>query len=376
MEGMDCTDAPERILIVEDDGDICRMLARILNGYELRTERDGWSAIDAFTHAAPDAIVTDLMLPGIGGLGVLAAARESLPLTPVLLITAYASLPTAIEALRMGAYDYIEKPFEDFDAVRRTVARALQARALGLENLRILEDLRQANSFKADLLRTVSHDLNNLLLSVSGNVELARAMGASDAADECLQCALQGSLRMQTLLHDLSTFGRIDARALSLRCEYFSLRRCIHEAAELLAYNPMTHRLDLPEDAPDAYGDETRTLQIISNLLSNAVKYSPAGGVVSVQARRVEEVVEVTVRDDGIGIPGEALDSMFTRFQRVERAAISGIPGSGLGLYIVKSLVELQGGTVTLDSREGQGCAVTFTLPASAAVDLETRVRG
>jgi signal transduction histidine kinase len=114
------------------------------------------------------------------------------------------------------------------------------------------------------------------------------------------------------------------------------------------------------------YADLHRTSQILNNLIGNAIKYSPKGGTVTVTAEEHEGMVRVSVRDEGLGIPEEALHGLFTPFFRADRDARSDIPGTGLGLTIVKNLVEGQGGAVTLESEEGVGTVVSFTLPVSA----------
>lgn len=359
------------ILVVEDDREVRGLLARILGKHhEVRTAVDGPSAIDSLRADPPDAILTDLMLPGASGLAVLAAARERCPTTPVVLITAYGSLSTALQALRLGAFDYILKPFEDFDVVTGTVARALESRALRLENQRLLAELSAANRFKADMLRVVAHDLNNMLTCMAAAVEMARACGVPAEPDMHLFTGVLAAREMQSLIQDLTTFGRLDARALTLHPRPFPLLECVRNAARLVHVEPHRHRFHLPRRGLDVRADSARTMQILVNLLSNAVKYSPRGGTITVEMEEEGGMVRTLVRDRGVGIPPEALDHLFTWFYRAERDATAGLPGIGLGLYVVKNLVEMQGGTVRVESQEGQGSTFSFTLPRAAQEPL------
>ena len=132
-------------------------------------------------------------------------------------------------------------------------------------------------------------------------------------------------------------------------------------------FRTQTHKhtfvLDFPDDMPAVQGDEERLRQVLSNLISNAIKYSPAGGQITVSGRVDGERVYVAVTDQGIGIPASERDRIFDRFYRVESALSRRTQGAGLGLYLVKSVIEAHGGYIWVESNQGQGSTFVFALP-------------
>lgn len=356
----------DRILIADDEDEIRYVITKTLEGhFACETVSDGQAAIEMIEANPPDAVITDLKMPQVSGIDVLAAARIKDPLIPVIVITGYGTLDTAIEALRLGAYDYIQKPFEDLRIIRNTLEHALESRNLRRENLLLLEDLRHSNNFKSQLLRTVAHDFKNMLQGVIGFSDLAQMGGTLQEVREQLSDIRLVAQNMQLLADDLTTYGQLDSKALRLYPQHVRVSDCVLKASRLLLIDPRRHSLDLPQDGPSVYADAHRTTQILNNLMGNAVKYSPMGGVVRVSVQEIGEDVRISVSDSGIGIPAEDLGRLFTAFFRVERDARSDIPGTGLGLTIVKNLVESHGGRVTVESTEGVGTTFSFTLPST-----------
>lgn len=355
-----------KILIAGSDVEGCAAISRVLqSGHEVTVVHDGWKAFEEIYDHEPDAVLADLNVSGLTGLGVLAAAHARDPLLPVVIMSANQSLEQAVEALRLGAYDYIQPA--DLEVVRAALERALEARVLREENVRLVQDLRRSNEFKGHLLRTVSHDFNNLMTVIKGYARMAQMYPNKGILEDCLERIVTTVRYMESLSEDLSTYGKLDAEQIEFEANRFNLMESIQEAVGTILVDPELHHLVLPDTTPDVFADRHRTTQILSNLLGNAVKYSPDGGPIEVHARRVNGMVECCVRDCGPGIPDDSKEMLFKPFYRLERDRDRGIPGSGLGLTIVKSLVELQGGEIWVDSREGAGAHFYFTLPAAAS---------
>lgn len=355
-----------RVLIVDDEEDIRFVLRQVLErGHDLRLEADGNAAVRCLDDFSPDLVITDLHMPGASGLEVLDAAHDRDPLLPVMIITGSGTLDTAVEALRRGAYDYIVKPFDDLGAIRNTVERALESRDLRRENQRLVEDLRAANAFKGQLLRTVSHDFKNLLTVVIGYGRLAQM--APDSSAESLDHIMAASRQMALMSEDLAVYGHFDANSLHLDCDRTSLLECARNAMDSVLVDPSRHRLVLPERDVQVWADPQRTTQILTNLVGNAVKYSPQGGDVTIAFHENAQEVSVSVSDQGLGVPADKMDRLFDAFFRLERDAGGNTPGTGLGLTIVRMLVELQGGRIRCESREGSGSTFHFTLPRVGA---------
>nr|WP_227467240.1 ATP-binding protein [Nocardioides lijunqiniae] len=230
-----------------------------------------------------------------------------------------------------------------------------------------ITDLMRAMQVKDEFVSSVSHELRTPLTSVLGYLEIigGREDLPADVAAQ-LRVVRRNASRLETLVSDLLHVGELGEGQLPLHRDAVDLAALVRhavEAARALAANAdVTLELDAPEHL-GALLDEQRVRQVVDNLLSNAVKYSRPGGSVHVTLRRVEETVELEVRDTGIGIAPAEAAQVFERFFRGGEALQNQIPGTGLGLNIVSSIVAAHGGEVTLDSEVGRGSTFRVTLP-------------
>jgi len=239
---------------------------------------------------------------------------------------------------------------------------------------------RAADRAKSAFVSMVSHELRTPLTSMTGFVDLAMdGVGGpvSDGMGRLLRTAQANGKRLETLVRDILEVSRLESGP-PMNLEAVALRPLVAEVADSLArdFQARGHALSLevPESLPEAWADRSRVGQIVTNLLTNACRYTPEGGRVTVTGRPGAgsgEAVELSVEDTGIGIPEEHLGRIFDRFVRVD----SGYPrpqgSTGLGLSITKTLVELMGGSVKVESAEGVGSTFTVTLPA-AGTQAET----
>jgi signal transduction histidine kinase len=230
--------------------------------------------------------------------------------------------------------------------------------------------LRAARQIQVDFVANVSHELRTPLTAIKGLVETLRggAVDDGEVRDRFLETVEEETDRLIRLVNDLLTLSRADSEALNLQRDAVDMARLVQLTVERMA--PQAEAKDLvlqvtaSTDAPLALADADRIEQVLVNLLDNAIKYSRRGGYVTV---RVEDghgkQVQVQVRDEGIGIPAEELPRIGERFYRADRARSRAAGGSGLGLAIAQALVQAHGGQLRLESEEGQGTLVTFTLP-------------
>ncbi|HNS50171.1 MAG TPA: ATP-binding protein [Anaerolineae bacterium] len=230
--------------------------------------------------------------------------------------------------------------------------------------------LRSTRQAQVDLVANVSHELRTPLTTVKGMVETLRDGAVEDVEtrDRFLASVEGEADRMIGLVNDLLLLSRADSGALDLRQAAVDLgaaaARTLDRLRPLAEKKQVALQLDSSEEPLAVWADESRLERVLVNLLDNAVKYSRPGGRVTVSLRRLPgKVAEVQVRDEGLGIPAEALPRIGERFFRGDRARSREEGGSGLGLAIARALVEAQGGRLSLDSREGQGTTATFTLP-------------
>ena len=228
---------------------------------------------------------------------------------------------------------------------------------------RRLERLRDA------FLATASHELRTPLTSVSGFLEL---LGDEEdslglAGRTYLSAARRGTERLRRIVEDILLVAQIEAERLELRSEPVDLSELAAEAVEVVRPAAAEKGVEITLDADDPLAleaDAARLGQVLDNLLSNAIKYTPAGGSVVLSTVGREDGRRcIEVADNGIGVPHDELGQLFSRFYRASSATRRAIPGTGLGLVIARAIVEAHGGTISLESREGEGTRVTVTLP-------------
>ncbi|MGH9029864.1 MAG: sensor histidine kinase, partial [Acidimicrobiales bacterium] len=210
------------------------------------------------------------------------------------------------------------------------------------------------------------HELRTPLTLVQGFSELL--LTRSNLEEVQSRAALMqihaSSQRLGRLIDDLLSVSRIESGRLSIDVAPLDLSETVSEVVSTFAVDD-THRFvtDIPADLAPVMADRDKTVQVLTNLLSNSIKYSPPGAEVRVSARSVGNHAEIQVIDQGIGMTPEETAGVFEKFSRSGRPEVRKVGGTGLGLYITKNLVELQGGQVWIQSERGCGSTFTFTLP-------------
>jgi signal transduction histidine kinase len=230
------------------------------------------------------------------------------------------------------------------------------------------ERLRESEQAKSELVGIVSHEVRTPLAGVLGftSLLLNRQIDA-DAQRRYLEIIDTQGRRLSALLDDFLDVQRLEEGRLELGAELVDMVALLREQVELFEAQSELHRLELEAPGPLAvHGDPNRLAQVVGNLLSNAIKYSPGGGTVEVVAERSNGAVRVTVRDEGLGIPDEQHEQIFTKFYRGD-AATSGIAGSGLGLAFARAVIEAHGGRMGFTSSQGRGSEFFLELPTAGS---------
>ena len=230
--------------------------------------------------------------------------------------------------------------------------------------------LRQSEQLKSELVSIVSHEVRTPLASVLGftSLLLQRDVDPETRRDYLEIIDAQGR-RLATLLDDFLNVQRIEEGRLELTEELVDMKALLREQTQLFRAQSPAHELELlaPTGPLPVLGDAGRLAQVLGNLLSNAIKYSPDGGVVEVSGERDGAIVRVSVRDEGVGIPEDQHDRIFTKFFRGDAAA-SGIAGTGLGLAFAQAIVEAHGGRIAFRSAPGEGSTFWVELPRAGPV--------
>ena len=269
-----------------------------------------------------------------------------------------------LESSRKGALDQEALEF---------VVRLADHAAIAIENARLFEQVRRANDAKTDFVSFVSHELKQPMTSMKGYLDLLDkgvAGEMNDAQREFLKTVQSNVERMDMLVRSLLDISRIESGRIRLRLKDISIESVIEEALQTIRgqikSKQQTLDLEVSPNLPLVRGDEGRLVQVLTNLVSNAYKYTPEGGRITVRVRKqVDEFVLCSVTDTGIGMSPEDQSSLFTKYFRSADPAVRSESGTGLGLVITKSLVELQGGEIWVESEVGEGSVFAFTIPVA-----------
>jgi two-component system phosphate regulon sensor histidine kinase PhoR len=478
------SDNPYRILVVDDEERLRQVCQRVLSplGHKVTEAPDGASGLEAIERDKPDLVLVDLMMPVMDGMEFLANARERHPDLTFVVITGYATLEKAVEAMKEGADDFLAKPFkpqelklvvdrvlkkvrtvqdmaieksrtrvlvnsmtngvmvvdaegkvalmnpalarltgwETADPVGLDVSQAIpcdqvaqslnsiltsqlgQAEpddcqiTLGSEEepvhlqvhcapfvdgrgnlvgaLAVMDDitaLKRLDQLKSEVVSMVAHEIASPLSSVLSQLETILKGVAGELTDKQRHLIGRGAMRVEGIINlskDLLDLAKIESGTLG-DVEMVELEPLLKEAVDINSARAgeKQQRLDLElEDGlPPVHGVARAMMEVFMNLVSNAVKYTPDGGSVTVKARPLAEGVEVSVADTGFGLSPQDQERVFQRFFRVKDENTRHIVGTGLGLPIVKKVIEDHGGSIRVDSEPGKGSRFTVYLPCS-----------
>ena len=240
-----------------------------------------------------------------------------------------------------------------------------------IANVRDVSRLREADELKNTLLSVISHELKtpvSIIKGYAGTLVRQDANWDKETLTEGLSVIEEEADKLNELINNLLDASRLQAVGLQLQFAYLDLPSMTEKAVEKFRNQTEHHTfsVDFPPDFPPVRGDFERIREVLSNLIGNAIKYSPDGGLIRVGGWVVEDEVHVFVSDEGIGIPATEQDRIFDRFARVDNSLTRQMPGAGLGLFLVKAVIEAHGGRVWVESRPGQGSTFHFTLPLSS----------
>jgi PAS domain S-box-containing protein len=259
---------------------------------------------------------------------------------------------------RSGKIEYFLVLYEDVDA-QHAANEAAAAHLAGLERL---------NRLKSEFVSLVSHEFRTALVGISGFSEMIRDEDVSlDEAKGYAADINKDAERLNRMINDMLDLDRIEAGRLTLHVQSVDLTSLLEDAAERARASSAKHFVVCKFDGhPAVQADPDRVAQVVANLLSNAIKYSPDGGEITLTTSVRDGVVDVSVRDHGIGIAPEFIQRLFSRYERYEKTA-GKILGTGLGLAITRQIVEMHGGKIWVESEPGKGSEFHFTLPLTVA---------
>jgi signal transduction histidine kinase len=370
--------ATSKVLVVDDEQSVATTIKAILqlDGNEVTAVTSGKEALEQIREHEFDVVLTDLRLDDLDGIEILRETQKLWPDTVSIMLTGYASLESAVTALRSGAYDYLIKP-SDVDELRATIGRALERRRLRQR----LVELEQLDKLKTQFLSMASHELRTPLTAVSGFMQIARRRmsrlgAASDIpdpwrdearkADETLDMANRQAKKLARLIDELLDVSRLQQGRVEMRLAQIELADVVREVGERMRLLSQGHEIVTKIDgmAP-IVADRDRIEQVLENLVGNAIKYSPEAGRIEMSLRVNGANAIVSVRDHGIGIaPGE-VEKIFGLFYRSPDPRADHVGGLGLGLYISREIVSRHHGRLWAERNADAGTTFHVTLPLS-----------
>ena len=357
-----------KILIIDDEEVVLDSCTMILEGgdYQINTATDGELGLKLANELQPDLIFVDLKMPGISGFEVIERIREIDPTVVVIVITGYATVSSAVEAMQKGAYDFLPKPFTP-DEFRLITRRGVEKRSLLLETMALR---REKEALREQFAAIVSHELRSPLGAVQQNL-FALTLELADNLNEDQRNRLERmKVRIDDLLKIINTWLRAISGDISQIRENFkptSMASVITKAVESLQSQATRKDVEIITTIEDPIkpvnGDEVTLTEVLVNLLSNAIKYSRGGNQIQVKAKEEGNEVAVSVIDSGVGIAKEDLPHLFDSFQ-IGQPGTAGERSSGIGLSVSKRIIEAHNGSLQVESEPGKGSTFTIRLPA------------
>jgi len=379
---MDPQQVTLQVVMVDDEEALCKGVRRIIERYKVHVADvlvDAAYAFRYFTSGEDflaylseggevDLLLLDLKLPGVGGMDVLDTLSSQGREVLTIMITAYATFETAVKATKLGAYDFLAKPFTP-DELRYALRKATQQLILSRQARKLAEEKRQV---RFNFISVLAHELKAPLNAVEGYLNILR----TTEEDQNLTMIERSIVRvdgMKKLIGDLLDLTRIESGQRERTIKRLDLRELTRASMELFAVDAERRGISMELDAAEGielFADAGEAEIVLNNLISNAVKYNRDGGKVTVRITRKGDAVRIAVADTGIGLSPEEAGKLFHEFTRIKNEHTVKILGSGLGLSTVRKIANMYDGEATVKSEPGVGSTFTVTLhdaPASGA---------
>ncbi len=369
-----------KILVVDDEPGIRAGVERILRNFKVDfpfmdemydftvlEAETGERGIEIIESEKPDIVLLDNKLPGIQGVEVLEYVRGKKYDIVVVMITSYASLELAVKATHDGAYDFIPKPFtpQELKSSLENISKQLYLKRM----TRKMKN--EGKQVRFQFLSVLSHELKAPLNAVEGYLGIMkeRQLGPNfDDYNEVIDRSLKRLSGMRNLIMDLLDLTKIESGKANQKIEHCDLVNIARGSIDIMMPYAIQKDVEISLNAPEKlmkYVDPDEIEIIFNNLISNAIKYNKDGGTVEIDIYEDTSAKKTTlcVSDTGIGIKEEDKERLFGDFVRIKTAETKNIAGSGLGLSIVKKIVELNKGEITVGSVPDKGSVFTVILP-------------
>jgi len=375
-----------RVVMIDDEEALCLGVRRIIEKYKVHVpdvlvdvsfEFSYFTSAEDFLRGLGDGdqvdlLLLDLKLPGMGGMELLDVMSQEGREILTIMITAYATFETAVKATKLGAYDFLAKPFSP-DELRYALRKATSQLILSRQARKLAEEKRQV---RFNFISVLAHELKAPLNAVEGYLNILR----TTETDQNLQMIERSIVRvdgMKKLIGDLLDLTRIESGKRERVIARLDMVQLAKASMELFAVDAERRGITLELDADgdvELQADAGEAEIVLNNLISNAVKYNRDGGSVRVELRRLDGGLRVSVSDTGYGLTAEEQAKLFTEFMRIKNEHTVKVLGSGLGLSTVRKIANLYEGEASVTSEPGVGSTFTVTLqdaPLGAPTESE-----
>jgi signal transduction histidine kinase len=356
-----------KILIIDDEEIVLDSCTQILeqDNYRLATCSNGSEGLRILIEFNPDLVFVDLKMPGISGFEVLEKIRDQDPTIVTIVITGYATVDSAVEAMKKGAYDFLTKPFTP-DEFRLITERGIEKRKLVLETIALRKEKEMLREHFAAI---VSHELKSPLGAIQQNLFAL----TEELLDQLTEDQKEKTERMKSRINDLlnliNTWLRVISVDISKIRESFkpsSLNSSIAKAIENVESHAIRKDIEIIASVEGQekliLGNEGTMVEAFGNVIGNAIKYSRIGEKVTVELKDRDDKFLVTVSDTGVGISKDDLPFVLNDFYRGTTEPPTG-GGCGMGLAITKRIIEAHNGSIKVESELGKGSIFTISLP-------------
>ena len=369
LQDLQLGEQPPHVLVVDDEEFNRRLIHRILSQFCKITEANsGLAALDCIQKDNFDLVVLDIMMPGMHGIEVLAEIRKhaSSNELPVILVSALTDNDDIVRGLQTGANDYISKPI-DAEIVQARVMTQLKLKAAFDIQNRAYVELKKADVLKFKLLSIASHDLKSPLSNIFMAETLLRQL--TDSSDPTIVSVLDTVkatvTTMNNIIVEFLDMAALQSGKIDIEIERLELQSVMNSVVKQYAIQAEEKgsQIEILASSGSVLADKKRLLQILSNLVSNALKYSPPNSQIKLNGVADEESIVIEVIDQGPGIPEDEKDKLFTEFGKLSPRPTGQESSTGLGLWIVKQMVEAMDGEVGVDCPDTGGSIFWVRLP-------------
>lgn len=390
---------PVHFLLVDDLEENLIALEALLrrDGLVILTARSGTEALELLLHHDIALAIVDVQMPEMSGFELAEFMRgsERTKGVPIIFVTAgSADQQRRFRGYEAGAVDFLQKPIEsdiikskagvffELHRKRQEVARQRDELKIATEKAqRYAEALKEADQRKDEFLATLAHELRNPLAPIRNGLEILRRQPLSGTAENVRDMMDRQLVHMVRLIDDLLDMSRVSKGRIDLRKSVVSLQSIIQSALETSRphIEEGQHKLivNMPDDTIWVDADTTRMGQVVGNILNNAAKYTPAGGQIILSLHEERDNAILSIADNGIGIPEQMQSKVFDLFTQVKSSLEQSQGGLGIGLALVKHLVGMHGGAISVTSPgEGKGSTFTVSLPVTVVSAQITESQG